>query len=262
MKRLRNLLLLALVAAAFASFFLGYVFLPYLPPLGYDSAANGSVLACASPSPCPASSSQKTFSVSLKLPAVDRQNKGALADLKVRSAPGTGRVFLQFDSENPLMNPETQESLRIALAVAKQVSGKPLEGKDLFYSFVTGSDVVGGHSAGAALAVASIAVLREEELNPRVLVTGRVSWDGRIGQVGQILAKAEAVKAAGYTKFLVPPGESVQQVQVQECVEKHTPDGFFRECFMTLKEVDIGEETGLNVVEVEDVATAYALMTH
>jgi predicted S18 family serine protease len=201
------------------------------------------------------------YSVRLKLPAVDRNDQGALADLIVERSSGDGAVFVRFSGNSPLINPDTQTSLRTALEVAQRVSGKTLAGKNLYYSISTSSDVVGGKSAGAAMAVATIAVLKGEALRPDALITGTIESDGGIGQVGKVYQKALALKAEGYNLFVVPEGEGKQSVPTEQCEEKTEPDGTqSRECTTVYTVVDVGKEAGISVVEAKTVREAYALM--
>jgi uncharacterized protein len=200
------------------------------------------------------------FSVRLKLPAVDRNDQGALADLVVERSAGDGAVFVRFSGNSPLINPDTQTSLRTALEVAQRVSGKSLSGKNLYYSISTSSDVVGGQSAGAAMTVATIAVLKGEALRPDALVTGTIQPDGGIGPVGKVYQKALALKAEGYNLFVVPQGEGKQSVPAESCEEKQGSNGPEKECTTTYKTVDIEKETGVHIVEVQNIREAYALM--
>ncbi|MEM0475897.1 MAG: S16 family serine protease [Candidatus Norongarragalinales archaeon] len=201
------------------------------------------------------------FSVRLKLPAVDKNDKGALADLIVERSAGDSAVFVKFSGNSPLINPDTQASLRTALDVAQRVSGKTLSGKNLYYSISTSSDVVGGRSAGAAMTVATIAVLKGEALRPDALVTGTIEADGSIGQVGKVYQKALALKEEGFNLFVVPEGEGKQSIPTESCEEKTEPDGTqSRECTTTYKIIDIGKEVGIRVVEVKNIREAYALL--
>ncbi|MBI5225894.1 hypothetical protein HY994_01485 [Candidatus Micrarchaeota archaeon] len=203
---------------------------------------------------------QSARKVVIRLPAVDKEGNGALADFTVEAVPGKGRVFIGFDS-SPLVNSDTQSSLRVALDVAKRLSKTDANRFDVFYSFSTQSDVVGGKSAGAAATVATLAAFSGNALRPDVLLTGTVEPDGTIGPVGKILEKAKAVRAAGYRTFLVPQGESVQNVVVEECKQQQTDNGFMRQCASTSRSQDIASLVpGLSIVEVKDVLDAYRMI--
>ena len=68
---------------------------------------------------------------------------------------------------------------------------------------------IGGPSAGLAFTLAIIDELRPGELTggQKVAVTGTIDLDGRVGDVGGVVQKTAAVRAAGAKYFLVPPGE-------------------------------------------------------
>lgn len=258
--RLHAPLLVVLVACAFIALF-----------VGYEASSATSITQCLSPNitqPVSATASPSQIPlipvssiVKLKLPAVDRYDRGALADLVVEATPGNGLVFVRFDSSNPLINPDTQTSLRTALEVAKKVVGEESAiQKNLFYTLSAPSDVVGGRSAGAAFTIAAIFALEGASLKENILITGAIESDGSIGAVGKILEKARAVKEAGYTVFLVPQGESKQRVPRESCREERSNERIYRECTTVSELVDVEKEVGIQVIEVKDIVEAYSLM--
>lgn len=206
------------------------------------------------------SEKQDVRSVVLMLPAVDTTGKGTLASLRVDLMKGRGEVFLRLDPSIPLINPDTQSSLKVALDVAKKISGNDLRDINLYYSISSDAEVVGGQSAGAALAVATLSLLRRESLRKDALITGTVEVDGSIGQVGKILEKAKAAKEAGYKILLVPKEESRQQVSIQSCEKEVVGRASIVRCRTELKWVNVEEETGIKVIEVSDVGEAYSIL--
>ncbi len=74
---------------------------------------------------------------------------------------------------------------------------------------------VGGPSAGLAFALALIDELTPGELTGGrdVAVTGTIDIDGTVGDVGGVVQKTAAVRHAGATLFLVPPGEFAEAKQ-------------------------------------------------
>ncbi len=260
------MLVVLVVCVAFA-LVLGYELISSIPAPRVQQGAGPTGCPEASPVACPACPTIQPLAakrVDLRLPAVDRQKRGAFANLSVEVGNGDGRVFVRMDAENPLINPETQNSLRTAIHVARQVTGIGLEDKNLYYSIAAPSDVVGGKSAGAAVAVATIAVLRGEQLRSDAVITGTIEANGSIGQVGEILAKAVAAKEAGYLLFLVPVGEGTVWKQVEKCEKtQQTIEGgvVIREvCRITSEAVNVSQEVGIQIIEVGDVSKAYALM--
>jgi predicted S18 family serine protease len=270
LKTLHKQVILVIIACAAIALFVGYQTGGVISAPKTDAqnqACNGEQTqqqlfpTISAPQECSKTSLNDEFSVRLKLPAVDRNDQGALADLIVERSSGDGEVFIRFNGNSPLINPDTQTSLRTAMDVAQRVSGKTIAGKNLYYAISTTSDVVGGKSAGAAITVATIAVLKGEALRPDALITGTIESDGTIGQVGKVYEKALALKEEGYNLFVVPEGEGKQSVPSESCTETTAANGENnRECTTIYKIVDVGKEAGISVVEAENVREAYALM--
>lgn len=200
------------------------------------------------------------FSLSLALPAASPDGQGALATFFVRAVNGSGKSFFEVSPQSPVANPEVQASLKVAEGVARQLAGNDGKDKDLYYSFSADSDSLGGNSAGAAAAVAMLAALKGQPLNAGALLTGSLSSEGKIGVVGEILPKARAAKAAGYSLLLVPPGERVQTEEREACKTETIGGQPYRTCTRQPVAVDVEAETGIRVVEVSRVLEAYGLM--
>jgi PDZ domain-containing protein len=68
---------------------------------------------------------------------------------------------------------------------------------------------IGGPSAGLAFVLGIMDHLTDGELTggKKIAVTGTIDYDGRVGDVGGVVQKTAAVRAAGADVFLVPPGE-------------------------------------------------------
>lgn len=199
--------------------------------------------------------------IRLALPAVDTNANGVLGLLEVESAmPGRGAVFIRVDEKTPLINPDTQTSLRTAIDVAKALGGGNASSIDIYYSITSDSEMVGGRSAGAAMSVSTLALLTGAKLKADTVITGTVGEDGSIGAVGQIVPKARAVKAAGFKTFLVPPGESVQKIPKEYCKEETVGNAIFRNCQVVNEELNVSTEVGLEVLEVANVLEAFQRM--
>ena len=199
-------------------------------------------------------------SIELRLPAVDKEGNGVLADLTVEKSPGNGGFYLRLNQDSPLTNPDTQASMKTAFEAAKRVAKVKGSDSNLYYSFNVDSDAVGGKSAGAAMAVASIALLRGEGLRPDTLITGTIEADGRIGRVGKVLAKAKAAKKYGFRTLIVPKGEAIELQEVQECSTEIIKGAIYHSCHTTTLKVDVANETGLTIIEAENAVQAYDLM--
>jgi uncharacterized protein len=173
---------------------------------------------------------------------VDGKFQGITADLYVEIAPGTGRVFVDT---MPLTMVDTQASARLAKEVACELLEIDCFIYNFFYTIRSEYTMVGGPSAGGAMAVATLAVLTNKSLYQDVILTGTINPDGSIGPVGGILEKAEACYKANATLFLIPRGQSLVTVEGER--------------------VDIKDyaasKWGLEVLEVSYIQEVFAEMT-
>jgi len=192
--------------------------------------------------------------VSMYLPAVDSNGKGIIATLGVEAAPGSGRVLV--DIEDLVFWDDTQTSIRISKSVANQLTGKNVSEYDLVYNIHTNASMVGGPSAGAAIAIATIAAIENKSLNERIMITGSIDSEGKIGRVSSVGAKAEAAKQINVTTLLVPYGQSIEIVY--EISKKCQNMGALEYCTIeqTPKPIDISEKVGIEIKEVKTVEEA------
>lgn len=148
------------------------------------------------------------YTASTIVPAVDEAGGGVLTYISVDIIEGTGRTLANID--NIFFFVDTQNSIRTAQKVAKEVTGFDLSQNDLVYTITADASVIEGPSAGAAIAVAIIdATLPDQQAREDVMITGTILPDGRIGKVGKVLEKAFTAKDNGATLFLVPRGTSL-----------------------------------------------------
>ena len=170
--------------------------------------------------------------------------KGVVASLTVEVHNGSGRVFVET---NPLTQIDTQASARLAKEVACEVLNINCSNYDFFYIVNSDYEIVGGPSAGAAMAAATIAALQGVNISKDVLITGTINPAGSIGPVGGILSKAEAAYSIGAKVLLIPKGESIyynettgEKINITYLAEKNW---------------------GLKVVEVDNIYQAYEYLT-
>jgi PDZ domain-containing protein len=80
---------------------------------------------------------------------------------------------------------------------------------DYPFDVVIDSGTIGGPSAGLAFTLGVLDTLTAGELTGgrKVAATGTIEIDGRVGDVGGVVQKTAAVRAAGASVFLVPPEE-------------------------------------------------------
>ena len=102
-----------------------------------------------------------------------------------------------------------------------------------------------GPSAGGLFAVAMMAALRGAKISEVATMTGTTNPDGTVGPVGGLAYKLSAAHKAGKTRFCCPAGQR------------------FEDDLLTGQPVDIqklAEKLGVEVIEVEDLAQAYACL--
>ena len=192
--------------------------------------------------------------VSINVPAVDNEGKGAIVKLKVQVIPGEGRTLVNVD--NLLFWVDTQFSIRVAKIVAENVTKLDLSKIDLIYTIETDASVIEGQSAGAALTIATVAAIQNKSINKNVIITGTIVPNGEIGPVGAIFEKAKASKDMNATLFLVPNGQGTQVNYRPE--QKCENIGPITYCTTEYKQgrIDISKDAGIDVKEVSNINEA------
>jgi uncharacterized protein len=247
----KRILAIVLIAA------LAWIFLYNLYPTNFFNQSLNSIIA---------SNNEETISTTttitaikhntayLKLPAVDEEGNGVVTFLKVEIVPGNGKVLT--DINNLFFWVDTQNSIRTAQRVAQNITGVDLSKYDLTYSIETNASLIGGPSAGAALTIATIAVVQNKTPNENVMITGTINPDGSIGPIGEVLAKAKAAKDIGAKTFLVPAGQATQNFYkpIQDC----RTIGSYRYCTIEYQQesIDINKDAAINVKEVSNIKDA------
>lgn len=135
--------------------------------------------------------------------------EGGIADLYLEIKPGSGRVFLETF---PLTRTDTQMSTRFAKAIACDAIERDCDDTDFFYTITADSAIIAGPSAGASIAVLTVAMLENLELNGDYAITGTINSGGLIGPVGGLKAKVEAAKKTGLKKVFIPAGEIIARI--------------------------------------------------
>ena len=188
------------------------------------------------------------------VPAVDENGNGVASTLEVHIIPGTRRALVNID--RLFFFTDTQNSIRVSRSVSENITKMDLSYFDIIYSIEADASVIEGPSAGAAMTVATIAALTNQETDQSVMITGTINHDGTIGPVGEILPKAIAARDIGASMLLVPKGQSTQVVY--ESREHCTSIAGNRICNIERvpKSINIDEESGIKVIEVETITDA------
>jgi PDZ domain-containing protein len=127
----------------------------------------------------------------------------------------------EMDAAEP--NPATAEKRSITLMESPDTPGKPIIGfvpadtrtVALPFDVNISTTDIGGPSAGLAFTLALLDELTKGNLmgRGRVVATGTMNEDAKVGAIGALEQKAVAVRDAGGTLFLVPAGQTDEEVQ-------------------------------------------------
>ena len=140
----------------------------------------------------------------IKLLAVYQEGdifKGSAADVQLEIKDGEGRVFLETV---PLSKMDTQISTRFAKEMACKAAQMDCSNHDFFYTIRSTAGIVGGPSAGGAIAALTFAMLEDLDVDQNAAMTGTINSGGLIGPIGSLKEKLDAAKEAGIQKVLIP----------------------------------------------------------
>lgn len=171
---------------------------------------------------------------------------GSPADLYLEIQPGRGRVFLETF---PLTRVDTQISTRFAKEIACNYFDLECDSYDFIYTIQSDSSIIGGPSAGAAIAALSTAAVLDVPIDEKVAVTGTINSGGLIGPVGGLKAKIDAAAQAGITTVLIPFGTRTIDDETSSMLGSSGQNDTNR----TLDLVVYGEQKNITVLEVADL---------
>jgi uncharacterized protein len=194
---------------------------------------------------------------SIPIPGIDDKGRGVVGKLEVEVIPGNGKILTNID--HILFLVDTQFSMQTARDVAAKVTGLDLTGYNIIYDIGTKSakttQLIAGPSAGAAMAVATIAALENRTISGEVLITGTIEPDGKIGKVGGILPKAGAARSSGAKVLLVPSGQGVgESYEVRYSCSREAGFKICRSDYV--RNPTIGDVSGIVVKEVTNITDA------
>lgn len=159
----------------------------------------------------PAAGKLKTGQTITKVGNRSISTRGELLQALSRRSPGD-------EVELTVRNARNKTQKKRVVALADRGDGSPVMGVevqtanpvfDLPFEVDIDSGAIGGPSAGLAFTLAVLDSLTKGELTggAKIAVTGTIEMDGRVGPVGGVAQKAEAVRASGAEVFLVPSNE-------------------------------------------------------
>jgi uncharacterized protein len=178
---------------------------------------------------------------------------GTILKITVDIRDGTGLVLANTAIPEGV---DFQDSARIAVQVAHNVTGIGLANKDVIFSITTNNQnlrAVDGGSAGSAMTVLLTSVISGKSIDSSVLMTGTIQPDGTIGPIGGVLEKAQAAANYGAKIFLVPSGQGV--VEEQHCTQTNQGPFVYRSCSPQEASLSSIMESkyGMKVIEVGNI---------
>jgi len=124
---------------------------------------------------------------------------GDILFVEASRVAGTGKLILTGH-----LGEVMKESAQAALTLAKAVSGESFEKHDVHVHVPAGATPKDGPSAGIAIFVALMSLLRDRPVRPDVAMTGEISLRGLVLPVGGIKEKLLAALRAGIRTVLLP----------------------------------------------------------
>ncbi len=139
---------------------------------------------------------------SLYIPAVIlANNSGQLTTVNLVVQRGDGKVVVNGPA---IVGESTVQSAVVAAQYASGYMGVNFSSYNFTYTITDSAANVSGPSGGAALTLLAISALSGTPLLTNFTITGTISPNGQIGQIGGAYDKAGAAKAAGLSFILVP----------------------------------------------------------
>lgn len=200
-----------------------------------------------------------TRSCSVHIVAVSSSGGGVAGNLTVRVAyPGSGKVYI---STSPASMVDTQGSARIAAFAASLLAGVDMTRYDFFYDVQSNSIIIGGPSAGFAMALATLMALENVTCRSDFALTGMIQPDTSIGPVGGLKEKLEAAASVGAKLFLIPAGQEVY-TYYQTKYERIGPFIKVERVPVTVNLTEYGSKLGVRVVSIATLEDGFRVITN
>lgn len=178
---------------------------------------------------------------------------GGTAELTLEIIPGKGRIFIDT---YPLTKVDTQVSTRIAKQIACDFLEIDCQYYDFIFTIVSGSSIIGGPSAGAAMTLLTIGTLDGERINQDVSISGTINSGGLIGSVGGLKEKIEAASRNNINTVLIPRGEREYLDPTRRSLLLSQNSSNTTIEAQTIDLIEHGKVYGVNVVEVGNIFEA------
>ena len=189
-------------------------------------------------------------------------NSGIFGKVNVELTEGYGKILV---NTNPFLEPDIQYSVNIAAEVAQRIAIQKIGERNLIYTFeIEQANVLGGHSAGAAMTIATLSALLGKEIREDVVITGTIREDGVIGPIGGLIEKAQAAAENNKKIFLIPKGQSKLTYYEKETRKSERNGLTIYRTYYIPKTFDLEEyadqELNLEIIEVETIYDVMNIM--
>ena len=147
-----------------------------------------------------------SYSNTISLLAVsENQNgeivSGSVIDLNLEIKPGTGKTFVNL---NTIGETDTQISIINSRKIACNLFDLDCANYDFYYTFEGSTLILKGPSASSAIAILTTKTMKNEKIDPSIVITGSLNSGGIIGNVGGVDKKIEVAFNNGFSKVLIP----------------------------------------------------------
>jgi uncharacterized protein len=139
---------------------------------------------------------------SIMAPAVIiSNNTGSLTEITLTITNGTGKVSITGPQN---VGTSTLQSAYTAAMYASSYTNHTFGNYNFTYGILGAGENVSGPSAGAAMAMLAVSAFENKPLRTDFTMTGTISSDGSIGEIGGVYDKVGAAKGSGLDLILVP----------------------------------------------------------
>ncbi len=142
------------------------------------------------------------YITSIHVPAVlGNTNTGVISNIQLNITPGSGAVTIKGPKS---VGQSTLLSAQTGVAYATNFTGVNESRYNFTYTILDNLSNVTGPSGGLAFTLLAISGIRQVPLNQDFTLTGTISNNGQVGEIGGITDKVSAAKAFGLSYVLAP----------------------------------------------------------
>ncbi len=128
---------------------------------------------------------------------------GYTTKLEVVTYPGTGKIII-----TGLVGDTMDESVRVAISYLKNKYKISLDKKDLHLHFLDGATKKNGPSAGLAIAVGILSLLKKQKIAKNIAFSGELSLNGEVLRIGGLKEKLIAAYNNDVSVVYIPKANS------------------------------------------------------